>query len=452
MFLFDAPLFWYKLIFMSELFFAEFLATHTLKKRSLFPLRLILAIVALYAVAFLFPLLFNAFYLSFMFFFLFGMTLLAMTAIYNEPFINILFCGTIAYTTQHIAYTLFNVVCTVSGFGSYGEMYAQTGSYALSGFNVVTYVLAYGLTYWATYTFIEYRIRRQEDLSINNVSLLALSVAVVLSDIVLNAILTYGIGDLAQNTVVVLVVGILSIMCCALVMGIQFYMLKNKVLENERDAVRDLWARDKEMYELSKRNVELINIKCHDLKKQLRALRKSDGEVNKDALAEIENAVNIYDSTVKTGCGVLDIILAEKSLVCNANGVELLCIADGEKLNFISEADLYSLFENALSNAIESVIKEKDKEKRIIRLRVNAIGNLLSVHIDNYCPEVPQFVGGLPCTTKENNGYHGYGVRSMQLLAEKYGGELNVFVEDNVFNLNIVLPMPCDCGECATRA
>ena len=138
---------------------------------------------------------------------------------------------------------------------------------------------------------------------------------------------------------------------------------------------------------------------------------------------------------------MLDVILAEKSLYCERNGIVLTAIADGAKLRFMGQFDLYSLFENAVSNAIEAVNKAQEVEKRFIRLRVDAPAGMVCIHVENYCPEKPVFVGGLPKTTKHDKNYHGFGVRSMQMIAEKYGGGLSARVEWDIFNLDIAIPI-----------
>ena len=49
---------------------------------------------------------------------------------------------------------------------------------------------------------------------------------------------------------------------------------------------------------------------------------------------------------------------------------------------------------------------------------------------------------GLPVTTKlDEQGFHGFGMKSIRLIAEKYDGSLSVKTQDNVFNLNILLPI-----------
>lgn len=48
---------------------------------------------------------------------------------------------------------------------------------------------------------------------------------------------------------------------------------------------------------------------------------------------------------------------------------------------------------------------------------------------------------GLPVTGKSDKANHGFGIRSMQLLAEKYGGELTFRQEGDVVNTYMLLPL-----------
>ena len=80
-------------------------------------------------------------------------------------------------------------------------------------------------------------------------------------------------------------------------------------------------------------------------------------------------------------------------------------------------------------------------EKRVIKLSVTAVGNLVSVSIRNYYEgPPPRFVGGLPQTTKGDNAYHGFGVKSIKKIAESYGGSFSVMVKENQFVISILMP------------
>ena len=113
-------------------------------------------------------------------------------------------------------------------------------------------------------------------------------------------------------------------------------------------------------------------------------------------------------------------------------------MADGEALSFMSNADIYSLFGNALHNAIEA-LAGIEEEKRVIRMAVRRQGKMVSVHAENYCEGVQFGQDGLPKTQKGERG-HGYGMRSMRMVAEKYGGFLTAEARGNVFVLDIVIP------------
>ena len=119
----------------------------------------------------------------------------------------------------------------------------------------------------------------------------------------------------------------------------------------------------------------------------------------------------------------------------------MTCLVSGELVSFMDRMDIYSLFGNALSNAIESVERVPDEEKRCVNVIVRNANGLLTIHVENYFEGTLELKNGLPVTDKDSN-YHGYGMRSMARIAEKYGGELTVSVSGNKFNLDIVLPRP----------
>lgn len=443
MFDFSAPLFWYKLVFMAELLIAEILATYTLKKKARFALRAALSVTGCFAIAFLYPLFdfsYNAAYTSVMFILMFVFTLVALKICFDEKWVNLIFCGIIAYTTQHVAYEINLLVSTIFNLGSIGSYYGSMPPVAINPLVYLSYFASYFVTYWFVWAFIEYRIRKQEDLKIENLLLFCFCVVIISIDIVLSTVVTY-LPPVANIQPYKIVIGIYNIVSCGLAIGMLFFMLEKRLAEKELETVEELWNRDKKQYEVSRKNVELINVKCHDLKKQIRALSEGNRVIEGTALKEIEAAVNIYDGAVKTGNDVADVVLAEKSLICEKEGISLTVMADGAALSFMGKTDLYSLLENALSNAIESCLKTENKSDRFIKLHIRSVHGMASIHVENFCKQQPEFINGLPKTSKSDNDYHGYGMRSMQLLCEKYGGGLKAAYSNGVFTLDVILPL-----------
>lgn len=235
-----------------------------------------------------------------------------------------------------------------------------------------------------------------------------------------------------------------SISCCLLLLFFQFGLFEQSRKQEKTELLRRMLALEHEQHRLSKENVELINMKCHDLKHQIAELRQmTDRERLNERLREMEKLVMIYDSFIKTGNSALDIVLTEKNLYCEKYGIRVTGSIDGTAALFLAEEDIYSLFGNILDNAIEAVMQE-DADKRAVTLNVAGQNGFLVIHSDNYCAQKPQFRNGLPLTTKEDGNFHGFGMQSIRYTAEKYGGSANAMVEGDFFNLNVLIPQPKD--------
>lgn len=107
----------------------------------------------------------------------------------------------------------------------------------------------------------------------------------------------------------------------------------------------------------------------------------------------------------------------------------------------MKEEDIYSLFGNALDNAIEGVEKTRQPDKKVIELIVRRAGDMCSVHVENYFSGDLEYAEGLPITTHGDKNVHGFGMKSMRMNAEKYGGTMHVYTEEDVFYLDILFPL-----------
>ena len=64
--------------------------------------------------------------------------------------------------------------------------------------------------------------------------------------------------------------------------------------------------------------------------------------------------------------------------------------------------------------------------------------------MDNYCSSEIRFEGGLPLTSKGDQAYHGFGVKSICHIAEKYDGDAVVKKQQDRFILDLLIPIPGD--------
>lgn len=229
---------------------------------------------------------------------------------------------------------------------------------------------------------------------------------------------------------------------CLTVLYMQSALFKKSSMSKELETLQFLWNQQKAQYQLTKENIDLINHKCHDLKHQIRMIQTIKNEQERENyLKEVERSVQIYNAIVRTGNEILDTILTEKSLICENQDIHINCVADGMLLSFMDPVDLYTLFGNALDNAIEAVEKVINKQKRVIDIMLYRKKNFLIIQIINPMCEEVQFEDGLPLTTKIKNGYHGYGMKSIRHTLQKYDGYLTVEIKDGCFFLKSMIPL-----------
>lgn len=234
----------------------------------------------------------------------------------------------------------------------------------------------------------------------------------------------------------------ISQMLCIVLLYLQNEMFKKSAMREDLAIMNMLWKSKQEQYEMSRENIALINQKSHDLKHQIRALRRLNKEEFDKYLNEMEDTVGIYESIVRTGNDVFDTILTEKSLYCRKHQINITCVADGSQMEFIETIDLYAILGNALDNAIEAVQKFEETEKRQIDVMIHRQQNFLIMQFINPVQDKLVYVDELPITTKGDRKYHGFGLRSISHFVRKYDGYMKVSEEDGCFSLNIMIPIP----------
>ena len=192
-------------------------------------------------------------------------------------------------------------------------------------------------------------------------------------------------------------------------------------------------------YQMSHEGITSLQIKCHDLKHQIAAIRtKTEQENFHKYLDRLEDSIIEYGTVVECGNETINVVLTEKNILCSTCGVKFSYIIDGTLFNFMSEMEIYSLFGNALDNALESCSKVAEPEKRVIALKAARRGDMVILHVENAYQEALNMVDGMPQTTKKGSG-HGFGLRSIQSIAETYNGMASVQTEGGLFKLTVLL-------------
>lgn len=222
--------------------------------------------------------------------------------------------------------------------------------------------------------------------------------------------------------------------------------------EREMEHLQALLHMQYESYRISEESIALVNQKYHDLKHHIQLLRAASAAERTEYLDQMEQQIRTYEAQNKTGNRVLDTILTAKTIQCQSEGISLTCVADGQALDFMNPMDISALFGNALDNAIESVKKLPNPEQRLIHVSTMRQKDFLRIRVENCYSGELRFVDGMPTTTKRDARYHGYGLKSIQSIANSYGGSATIDTKDGWFELRLLLPVPKEKkGEAAEK-
>ncbi|MBQ3754788.1 MAG: sensor histidine kinase [Clostridia bacterium] len=225
--------------------------------------------------------------------------------------------------------------------------------------------------------------------------------------------------------------GIVALIYIIIIFSLRFILVWAHTTQ-EKEAEKAFYDSYKEKVELQAQNMELINLKCHDMKHQLRSMLEGQN-LDSEFIEETQKAISIFDAQVKTGNDTLDTLLTQKSLLCDSQKIQLTIMLDGSALSFMSAQEINSFFGNAIDNAIEYLLTV-DEDKRFIRISSAQNGSIFTIRVENYCETPLKFrANGLPETTKEDNGYHGFGTKSIKTIAQKYGGDASFERRDDLF-------------------
>ena len=358
----------------------------------------------------------------------------AILLVYRVSLWTALFCATAGYTLQNIASGLTILTQMLITGRASAALSEPLASIVSVGVPALVYLLGY--------IFFARSVALNGLLNVENRLMLSMFAIVVIVVIGFDLIIK-GLTFKGMPFNYLLLLRCVHPLVCVFVLFAEYELLYAKHAEDERVETERLLAERERQYRLSRENIEAINIKCHDIRHQIRHLADGGAAVDRSVLSDIAREINVYDSVVETGNEALDTILTEKSLACSGEGIVLTVMADGSALDFMTPADVYALFGNALDNAIEAVRGVDDEERRTITLSVRRLKRMVAVSVENYYSGVTRFSDdGLPITSKRDRSNHGFGVRSMRAIAERYGGSLHAGVQDGVFYLNVLLAMP----------
>lgn len=425
---------WSLIVFVGELLLATSVYVFKLRRRNHFWLWLVLCLSCFIGFAYSWSLIpyinsVTSIIFSILFFFIAFFGLIgSLMACFKVNIQAAMFLGTAGYAMQHFTYKLIQIVIgsIEKGIPSFVDNnYGIYGIYA--SFVIISLPIFYNM--------FGKKIHKNETLIIEDSRLLIISIILIICTIILNLI--YESFVKVSNLTLFIVGCLFDMVCCFLTLFIEFEMLKSKEISEAYIQMKTIWESEKKQLEISKENMDYMKILAHDLKHEL---NESTLLISKDKVNELNRRIAAFGNSIKTGNDILDLVIAERTLIVQKENINLSIIADGSVLSNMKQSDCYSLFMNIMDNAIDAV-KELPKDQREISLAVRESMGMILIHEVNPFKGTLNFKDGLPQTTKGDSMYHGLGTKSIKGIVDSYSGDCEISIKDNnIYVLNILLP------------
>ena len=196
---------------------------------------------------------------------------------------------------------------------------------------------------------------------------------------------------------------------------------------------------DQDIYFYLERLNEKNKIFSHDLKHYNLYMKEllQNNKIEK-ALEILEvNTVLKQEMTdmVMTNNQYINSLINHKIMIANSKMITILCDLVVEKELCIEPYDLYMALGNILDNAIEHC---SGTYKEII-VGIKSNENMLLIEIKNTIQSSVLKQNSKLQTSKENKEEHGYGLKSIQDVVNKYNGNLVIEEENNLFIISILI-------------
>ncbi len=205
---------------------------------------------------------------------------------------------------------------------------------------------------------------------------------------------------------------------------------QDSVLKKQRDEVQNIY--------------QTMRAWRHDYHNHMQAIKALLSMGKKEELSEyldnLEKDLDSIDIAIRTGNVGLDAILSSKVSIARKNNIEVNCTAKVPQDLKVSDVHLCAIVGNLLDNAIEACEKiTEGTAPRFIRIYIGLFKSQLYISVSNATCEKHRRRLSELVTSKL--GEHGFGLRRIDKLAEKYDGYVNRKNEPGIFATEVMLPL-----------
>lgn len=181
----------------------------------------------------------------------------------------------------------------------------------------------------------------------------------------------------------------------------------------------------------------------HDYKNQLQIMKAylelGETEQLQNYLHSLDQDLSSINVSIRSGNYMIDAILNSKLSLAKSKQIAFNAKATAAQELPFAAVDIGVLLSNLLTNAMEANEKIENIEKRFIRVYIHEIQGYFYINVTNAMDEKIPLNRSLLTSKKERD--HGHGLRRIDAIVKRYGGDLNRQQEIGVFATEIMLPL-----------
>lgn len=225
------------------------------------------------------------------------------------------------------------------------------------------------------------------------------------------------------------------------------FAIVEKLLKAEQDAKdREMLKQKTELEQtyylrlkqINRRNAEYI----HEINHIIRTIQHLAHVENDDTIQSLVTAVSEKTSSLKNKYYIDDIIaesiFLEREMRAETLGIRYsVNIQPGIDLSFVEDVDKISMFGNLIDNALEAATGMRDGYVLVSLFMKNE--TFVVFRVENNYKIKPQKQGTKYLTRKQNKEQHGFGLKRVEELKEKYKGAFSMTECENSFTVILML-------------
>ncbi len=250
--------------------------------------------------------------------------------------------------------------------------------------------------------------------------------------------------DVPQSIYTVLIISTILLMYSNIVVfWVHESMVKTQQENTEFRLQKQKAEIDTEYYSLLQNQYENSNILIHDIKRHLLSVKELANSNDCDNILKyIDDLYDAYDIKYLkkySNHKLINAIVNRYMAVCKKHKINFYCDVRDIDFSFITDANITSILDNLLENAVEA---SKESNKKVIELSIKEFNsNFVVIHLENSTTAPPKKSGGELITTKSDKDVHGFGIKSIKRIAKEYDGNIDYSFDENsmMFNFTVVL-------------